>query len=94
MTNDSKTCVRCGYQGDELERAHLLSHYLAKVIVIQQIFEPKTDEQHRTIDELVDAIRNRPRGEVYLCKPCHQYSDNQQKLIEEALRNLLEEKQK
>lgn len=87
MVESIRACGRCGYKGTDLESAHMLSYYLAKIIIVRQMLEPKTDEEHKTIDDIVKRVRG-VKGEVYLCKPCHEYSNNEQKIMETVLKNI------
>ena len=86
MVESIRKCQKCGYTGTDLELAHMLSYHLAKIIVVQQMFEPKTDEEHKTIDDIVKGVRSHGTGDVYLCGNCHTYSDNVQRIMEAALK--------
>jgi len=71
----------------DLELAHMLSYHMVKTIVTSQIFVPQTDAQHRTIDEIVRLVRG-IKGDIYLCDPCHEYSDKVQKEMEQVLESM------
>ena len=72
-------CKLCGkFKG--VERAHLISRSMAKIIAERQGFKTK---------ELIDLaiMKLHPRkGHLWLCDKCHEISDNEQKRILEKLK--------
>lgn len=84
-----ENCVICGKQvcGKEKELHHAVSYDLAKVIVVKQLGEPETDEEHRYVQQTIKTFRKR-NGKIPVCKgECHNKLNNKQKEMEKAIKD-------
>lgn len=75
-----KRCFNCKAKNVPLQRGHMLSKNLAKIIAKKQLPNIEDDE----IEGVMHRIRVR-RAIVLLCKPCHKHSDDIQKVMEVKL---------